>query len=89
MYQDFTSLAPQDEQTFVVYERQMQESLKKGRNVGAIIGAALFLLMMGIYFGISPTHKPSEEEAASGEAQKPKPAAAADKDAPAEAPAAK
>jgi hypothetical protein len=87
MYQDFTSLAPQDEQTFVVYERQMQESLKKGRNVGAIVGGVLFLLMMGIYFGVSPTHKASEEEATSGEAQKAKPADA--KDAPAEAPAAK
>lgn len=86
-YTNFTSLAPHEEQAFVVYEKQMHETSQKGLRIGMIAGGVLFLLVVGMYFGISPTHKASEEE--TEDLQKAKPAAtdkAATDKAPAETP---
>ncbi len=85
-YQNFTSLAPHEEQAFVVYEKQMHETSKKGLRSGLIAGGVFFVLVLGLYFGFKQTHKPTEEETEA--LQKAKPAATdkAAAPAPAEAP---
>ena len=51
---NFSSLPPHEEATFVVYEQQMAEAEKKGWTIGAIVGGIMFVLMLGIYFGVEP-----------------------------------
>ncbi len=45
-YVNFTSLPPEEEQTFVVYEQRSQESAKKAVVAGLIAGAAVFLIAL-------------------------------------------
>ncbi|MBP6628006.1 MAG: hypothetical protein KA297_01170 [Kofleriaceae bacterium] len=56
-YQNFTSLPPELEQTFVVYEQHTAESQKKAWTVGWIAAAAVFLVIVAIKFGIEPDKK--------------------------------
>lgn len=51
---NFTSLPPEQEATFVVYERHQQENLKKGFTMGLIASIAFGILALGVYFGVTP-----------------------------------
>jgi hypothetical protein len=51
---NFSSLPPDQEATFVVYERRTAESLHKAMVI-ALVSSILFgLVAIGIYFGVSP-----------------------------------
>jgi hypothetical protein len=54
-YSNFTSLPPEQEATFVVYERRTHEALQKSTMIGIIAGIAVFVLSAGIYFGVAPS----------------------------------
>ncbi len=54
-YQNFTSLPPEQEQQFVVFERQSVESSKKALTLGLIAGGALGLLLIIVQLTITPT----------------------------------
>ena len=49
-YVDFTSLPPEEEAKFVVYEARTQETAKKALKIGLIAGAVLGVLMVIIVF---------------------------------------
>ena len=97
---NFSSLPPQEEATFVVYEQQMAEAEKTGWTIGAIVSGICLVLMLGIYFGVEPdTHDISKTmnmsnltktrtEPATGATPAPaeKPAEAVPAEKPAEAP---
>ena len=51
---NFSSLPPQEEATFVVYEQQMAAAEKSGWTIGAIVSGIALVLMLGIYFGVEP-----------------------------------
>jgi len=51
---NFTSLPPDQEATFVVFERLQQENLKKGFSTGIIAAVVFGVLALGIYFGVTP-----------------------------------
>jgi len=44
-YQNFTSLPPEEERTFLVYEQRTQEAAKKSVVTGLIVGASFFVLV--------------------------------------------
>ncbi len=52
-YQNFSSLPPDEEATFVVYERTTTEASKKAMTLGAICGGVVgvFALMLFLSFG--------------------------------------
>jgi len=56
-FHNFSSLPPEQEATFVVYEEQQAQSLKKGYTIGAIAGAIFFVLALGIYVGVEPDQR--------------------------------
>ena len=49
----------EQEQTFVVFEQQQNESKKKAVMFGAIAGVVMFILAVGIYPASSPTTRTS------------------------------
>ncbi|HUH04965.1 MAG TPA: hypothetical protein VML75_23370 [Kofleriaceae bacterium] len=49
-YSNFTSLPPDQESTFVVYEQRTQESSKTAMKAGIIAGAIFFVLTLLIVF---------------------------------------
>ena len=49
-YQNFTSLPPDQEATFIVYEARTQESAKKAMTLGLISGLVFFVLIVAIVF---------------------------------------
>jgi hypothetical protein len=51
---NFTSLPPEQEAQFVVYERVQEESLKKGLTAAIVAGAVFAVFALGIYFGVTP-----------------------------------
>jgi hypothetical protein len=51
---NFTSLPPDQEASFVVYEQKMAESEKSGFTIGAIAAAAFLVVALGIYLGVAP-----------------------------------
>lgn len=51
---NFTSLPPEQEATFVVFERHQQENLKKGLSIGVIAGVVFGVFALFIYFGVTP-----------------------------------
>ncbi len=51
---NFTSLPPEQEATFVVYERHQKENLDKGFKIGLIASIIFGVLAVGIYFGVEP-----------------------------------
>ncbi len=53
-YVNFSSLPPDQEATFVVYERHTQENLKKAFTIGAICSLIFGVLAVGLYFGVEP-----------------------------------
>jgi hypothetical protein len=56
-YVNFTSLPPEQEASFVVYEQKMAESEKKGFTIGAICGGAFLIVALGIYLGVAPDER--------------------------------
>ena len=56
-YNNFTSLSPQEEATFVVFERFTQENQQKSLMTGLISGIGVGVLGLIIYFGFSPPEK--------------------------------
>jgi len=53
-YTDFSSWPREQEQTFVVYEQRIAESQKKAWTLAGIIGAIVFVFMVGVYAGVAP-----------------------------------
>ena len=53
-YVNFTSLPPEQEASFAVYERHQQENLKKGFTAGLIASITFLVLALGVYFGVTP-----------------------------------
>jgi len=53
-YHNFTSLPPEQEASFVVFERHQQENLNAGFRMGAIAAAIFAVLALGVYFGVTP-----------------------------------
>jgi hypothetical protein len=49
-YQDFTSLPPEQEQSFIIYERTSSESLKKAMTLGTISGVVVGVLALMLFF---------------------------------------
>jgi cytoskeletal protein RodZ len=49
-YQNFTSLPPDQEATFIVYESRTQESAKKAMTLGLVSGLIFFVLVVAIVF---------------------------------------
>lgn len=100
-YQDFTSLPPEQEQSFIIYERTSNESAKKAMTLGAIFGAVVGVFALILFFSfdaprnahaVDPVSDIEEEAPApkAAPAPAPEPAAepAAEEAAPAEAAAA-
>ena len=81
-YTSFSSLAPQDEAAFVVFERSTQENLQKAMMIGLISAVGILLLSLVIFFGFSPPpkkHAPPEDaksQVKSAPAEAPAPAPA-------------
>lgn len=53
-YTDFTSLPPEEERAFVVYEQTSRESGKKAMTLGAIVGILVGLFGVILYFAVEP-----------------------------------
>jgi len=53
-YKDFTSLPPEKERHFVVYEKSSREVLKKARIIGIVAGGLFGLLVVAIAFSHEP-----------------------------------
>lgn len=58
-YQNFTSLPPDEERTFVVYEQYSRESGKKAMTIGMIAAGIFFVLTLIVVFSHS---KPTESK---------------------------
>ncbi len=58
-YNNFTSLPPDEERTFVVYERLSVENSKKAMTIGMIAGGVFFLITLLVVFSHS---KPKESK---------------------------
>jgi len=56
-YVDFSSWPRDQEQTFVVYEQRAAESQKKAWTIGIVAALAVFVVMVGIYAGVTPDIK--------------------------------
>src|SRR5262245_34252327 len=83
-YESFSSLPPEEERHFVVFEEFTQQNAKRANLIGIVAGGGFALLLIGIvaaFWGSSP--KPSEEL----EEQAQEAAAAAPAPAPAPTPA--
>jgi hypothetical protein len=61
-YSNFTSLPPEQEASFVVYERHQRENLDKGIKIGIISGIVFGLLALGLYFGVEPKEDTKAKE---------------------------
>lgn len=53
-YTNFTSLPPEQEASFVVFERHQKENLDKAFKIGAISAIIFGVLAVGLYFGVTP-----------------------------------
>ena len=53
-FSNFSSLHPNEEATFIVYEQRMESASKSGLTLGAIAGAIVLLLAFAIYLGVEP-----------------------------------
>jgi len=65
-FQHFTSLPPEQEASFIVFEQKQAESLKSGLTIGAICGLAVGLLILIISFTVEPTPNPHGSDAPTG-----------------------
>jgi hypothetical protein len=61
-YRDFTSLPPEKEQEFVVYERTSVEAGKKAKVIALAVCASFFVLVMGIVFSFEPPKNKMAED---------------------------
>jgi hypothetical protein len=84
-YQDFTSLPPEQEASFVIYERTSKESGKKAMTMGAIAGGivGIFAILLFLSFdaaenahAVDPETDIEEEAPAAAPAPAPEPAEA-------------
>lgn len=57
-YQDFTSLPPEQERTFVVYEQYSTEASKKAITMGAIAGGIVGLLAIILFLSFDAPKNP-------------------------------
>src|SRR5688572_17890399 len=95
-FHNFSSMPPNAEQTFIVYEQRMEEASKKGFTLGAIAGVIVLVIAAGIYLGVEPEHidyskdmnmsNLTKKEDTSAPAPAPAPAQTAPAPAPAPAP---
>jgi hypothetical protein len=93
MLDNFTSLPPNEERQFHVYEQTMIDNQKKAWTFAGIAAAAAFILAVGIYFGVTPEKKVMiDEEDMQGlqrtKKDEPRPTPPPPAEAPAAAPAA-
>ena len=56
-YMDFSSWPREQEQAFVVYEQRANESQKKAFTIALVAAIGFFVLMVGIYAGVTPDKK--------------------------------
>ncbi|HWN71545.1 MAG TPA: hypothetical protein VNM90_28100 [Haliangium sp.] len=61
-YRDFTSLPPEKEQEFVVYERTSVEAGKKAKVIALAVAASFFVVVMGIVFSFEPPKSKMAED---------------------------
>ncbi len=54
---DFSSWPREQEATFAVYEARSAESSRKGFLYGGIAGLVFFVLLVGIYAGVTPDRR--------------------------------
>ncbi len=55
-FQNFSSLPPEQEATFAVYEERVAENSKKAATLGIVVGVGIGLLILIIAFTVTPTH---------------------------------
>jgi cytoskeletal protein RodZ len=75
-YQHFTSLPPEQEATFIVYEQRQAEAQQKGATLGIITGVALGVVALIIALVVTPTKAWHEEPQKPSGSQVTKPVAA-------------
>ena len=56
-YKDFTSLPPDKESQFIVYEKQSVEASKKAMKIGMIVAGIFGLITVAIVFSFTPPKK--------------------------------
>jgi hypothetical protein len=59
---DFTSLPPEKEQEFVVYEKTSVEAGKKAKVIALVVCAAFFVVTMGVVFSHEPPKNKMAED---------------------------
>lgn len=60
-FSNFTSLPPEQEATFVVYEQQSAQASQKGMTIGLISGVAIGLIMLIISIAVPAEKSPHAE----------------------------
>jgi hypothetical protein len=70
MMQNFTSLPPDQEAAFLVYEQQQEQSLKTGLTIGAIAGIAVGAFIVLVSLAVDPAPNPHAQPAAGSQTQK-------------------
>src|SRR5258705_4704989 len=89
MLDNFTSLPPNEERQFHVYEQTMVDNQKKAWTFSVIAAVAAFVVALGIFFGVTPEKRVKiDAEDMQGLQRTPKKKAEAPPPPPAEAPAA-
>ncbi len=69
-FQNFTSLPPEQEAQFIVYEEKQSERLKSGMTIGTIAGIFIGVLLVGIFLAVEPDHhNPMAEAPAKAQTQ--------------------
>jgi hypothetical protein len=70
MMQHFTSLPPEQEAAFLVYEQKQEASLKSGMTIGAIAGLAVGAFIVIASLVAEPAPDPHAKPAAGSQTQK-------------------
>ena len=70
MLQHFTSLPPEQEAQFMVFEQKQQDSLKSGLTIGAIAGIAVGAFIVIISLAFPPAADPHAAPPAGSQTQK-------------------
>jgi hypothetical protein len=70
MMQHFTSLPPEQEASFVVFEQKQEQSLKTGLTIGAICGIAVGAFIVLIWLAVPPAKDPHSAPPAGSQTQK-------------------
>jgi len=68
-FQNFTSLPPDQEASFIVFERHGAEAAKSGMTIGIIAGIAIGLLILLISFTVPPKQDQRDADAKTAGAQ--------------------